>query len=221
MYDHMLMEAYRPRLRRAALRLLKNENDADDIVQEAFARWYACPPRDTSCPEAWLVTVVRRLSVDAYRSRKRELLCESDALVRFGAGKWTEFTSRVEHEDDIAIVLQRLSERATTEECFALLLRAGFGYSYADLARTLSKTQEACRQLVHRGRSAALGGRPVRRRRAALPAHATTAFLQALRQCNTANALAILTCLTCEPKRAVRSRLRTRRNGRLPSSQED
>jgi len=198
------MEVYRPRLRRTALRLVKNENDADDIVQEAFARWYAAPPRDTSCPEAWLVTVVRRLSVDAHRSRKREWPCEFDALARFSSVASTEFTSLVEHEDDIAIVLQRLSERATAEECQALLLRAGFGYSYADLARALRKSQEACRQLVHRGRSAALAGRPKRRYRDALPAYAATAFLRALRQCNSAAALAILTQLTCETKKGAR-----------------
>lgn len=204
MYDHILMEAYRPRLRRTALRLIKNEYDADDIVQEAFARWYACPPPDTSCPEAWLVTVVRRLSVDAYRSKKKELPCASDELMRFSTSTIADFTNRIEHEHDMAIVLQRLSERATAEECQALLLRAGFGYSYADLARAMSKSQDACRQLVHRGRSAALARRAKRRSRDTLPAYAAAAFLRALRQCNSAAALAILTFLTCEPKKGAR-----------------
>lgn len=190
------MEAYRPRLRRAALRLVKNESDADDIVQEAFVRWYTAPPPDTRCPEAWLVTVVRRLCIDAYRQKTREQLCDADALGRVASGKVVEFPRRLEYEDEFAVVLQHLSERATTEECLALLLREGFSYRYTDIALALNKSEQACRQLVHRGKCAAQGARPVRRSSDAVPRKTLAAFVNALQQGNIQSALAILAGIT-------------------------
>jgi RNA polymerase sigma-70 factor (ECF subfamily) len=194
------METYRPRLRRTALRLVRNESDADDIVQEAFARWYASPPRDTHCPEAWLVTVVRRLCVDAHRSKKKEFPCDADALGRALTAKPVELDRALVQEDEIAIALHHLSERATTEECVALILREGFAYSYPELARVLSKSEEACRQLVHRGKCAAQGLRPPRRPASTLSNQLLAVFLNALRECNIAGTLSILAQLTASSR---------------------
>jgi RNA polymerase sigma-70 factor (ECF subfamily) len=182
------LDAYRPRLRRTALRLVKNANDAEDIVQEAFLRWYAAPPRDAARPEAWLSTVVYRLSMDAHRLRKKEQLCDDAGLSRLAPSN-TLNIDELDREADFAVVLHRLSERATADECVALLLREGFGYSYADIAAVLAKSEEACRQLVHRGKCAAQGSRAIRRRRPALSRFAVQTFLNALRHCDSSAAL--------------------------------
>jgi RNA polymerase sigma-70 factor (ECF subfamily) len=190
------METYRPRLRRTALRLVHNETDADDIVQEAFMRWFTAPPRDTAYPEAWLTTVVRRLCVDAHRAKKKEHLYDAQDIGRFAAHKIVDFNRALEREDEFAIVLERLSERATAEECLALLLREGFGYGYADIASIMDKTEDACRQLVHRGKCAAQGMRAQRRPAAAIPAQTVAAFTAALRQCDIGAAVSIFGYLT-------------------------
>jgi RNA polymerase sigma-70 factor, ECF subfamily len=190
------MESYRPRLRRTALRLVHNESDADDIVQEAFVRWYSAPPRDTRCPEAWLITVVRRLCIDAYRARKKELPCDADALGTVLSASTVDVERPLVQEDEIALALRRLSECATAQECVALVLREGFGYSYRDLARVLRKSEEACRQLVHRGKCAAQGLRPARRPPRILPQPVLAAFLRTLQHGNMPAAVAILAELT-------------------------
>jgi len=195
------METYRPRLRRTALRLVRNETDADDIVQEAFIRWFTAPPRDTRSPEAWLTTVVRRLCIDAHRARKKELLYQADDLNRFAARKIVDFNRALEHEEELAIVLRRLSERASTEECVSLLLREGFGYTYADVARVMNKTEDACRQLVHRAKCAAQGTRAARRPPATISPRTLAEFMNALHQCNISRALAVFSQLTCAAAR--------------------
>jgi RNA polymerase sigma-70 factor (ECF subfamily) len=197
------METYRPRLRRTALRLVHNESDAEDIVQEAFVRWFVAPPRDTRYPEAWLVTVVRRLCVDAHRSTRKEQLYDPEDLGRFAAGKMVDFNRALENEDEFAIVLRRLSERATMEECVALLLREAFGYAYADLARIMTKTEEACRQLVHRGKCAAQGTRRARRPAATISYETLAAFMNALRECDIARALEILAQITAPHRKCA------------------
>jgi RNA polymerase sigma-70 factor, ECF subfamily len=190
------VETYRPRLRRTALRLVHNETDADDIVQEAFIRWFTAPPPDTRCPEAWLTTVVRRLCVDTHRARKKEQLCDAGALNRAGCEKLVDFNRPLELEYDFATVLNRLVERATVDECLALLMREGFGYTYSELARTIQKSEEACRQLVHRGKCAAQGLRPRRRAPKTISRHTAIAFLEAVRRCDTFAAGAIFVYLT-------------------------
>lgn len=197
------MESYRPRLRRTALRLVHNESDAEDIVQEAFVRWYSAPPRDTHCPEAWLVTVVRRLCVDAHRSRKRERPSDVNALGRILSANSVEPDRAMLQEDEIAIALRCLAERATTEESAAFVLREGFGYSYPDLALVLGKSEEACRQLVHRGKCAAQGLRAARRT-STLARLVLPAFMRSLRECDIPAALSILADVTA-PARSMKS----------------
>lgn len=193
--DHVSMEAFRPRLRRTALRLIKNETDAEDIVQEAFTRWYTSAPADTRFPEAWLVTVVHNLCIDAQRFRMKEKPCDIRGFSHLAAKKVVDVDRFVDQEDDIAVILRHLSERATTEEALALLLREAFGYSYEELSRILNKKQDACRQLVHRGKCAAQGTRTKRRRR--MPSqHATVAFIEAVRHCNMEAAVAVLYSVT-------------------------
>lgn len=175
-------DRYRPRLRKTALRFTKNGHDADDIVQEAFVRWLSSPPRDSSTPEAWLVTIVQRLCVDSYRRRSRERLTDDTGWQNaFSVAPHFEW---LEREGELRAVLQRLRERASIEESAALVLREAYGFSYSDIAAALGKSQEACRQLVHRGKAAALGERPVRRPGGTVPARICDDFIAALRDGN-------------------------------------
>jgi DNA-directed RNA polymerase specialized sigma24 family protein len=48
-------------------RLLGSLADAEDVVQEAYARWYAMPPQDQEAiesPGGWLTTVASRICLD-------------------------------------------------------------------------------------------------------------------------------------------------------------
>src|SRR5437763_16426485 len=62
----------RPRLFGIAYRMLGLRADAEDIVQEAWLRWHKRGAEEAHTPEAWLVTVVTRLSIDRLRGAIRE-----------------------------------------------------------------------------------------------------------------------------------------------------
>ena len=60
-------ERYRPRLFGIAYRMLGGVQDAEDAVQEAMLRWQQADHAVIREPEAWLVSVVTRLSIDRLR----------------------------------------------------------------------------------------------------------------------------------------------------------
>src|SRR5574341_2611195 len=65
-------EAHRPFLWGLCYRLLGCAADADDVVQEAFLRALARPPRRTDMPwRPWLVRVALNLGRDLLRRRRR------------------------------------------------------------------------------------------------------------------------------------------------------
>ncbi len=67
-----LVQTERPFLWGLALRITGSAADADDVVQEAFARFLSHPPADQKAPlRPWLLRVVTRLAIDVLRRRRR------------------------------------------------------------------------------------------------------------------------------------------------------
>src|SRR5882757_10059044 len=66
-----LWEAHRRRMLDLAFRMLLHVPDAEDVVQEAFARLARSDIAGLDDPEGWLVVVTSRLCLDKLRSRGR------------------------------------------------------------------------------------------------------------------------------------------------------
>ena len=64
--------AVRPRLFAIAYRMLGSRADAEDVLQDAWMRWHQTDQTALQSAEAWLVTVVTRLSIDRLRAAKTE-----------------------------------------------------------------------------------------------------------------------------------------------------
>jgi len=62
-----VFEQVRNRLFAVAYRMMGTKADAEDIVQEAYLRWHQADIDEVRSPEAWLVSVVTRLSIDRLR----------------------------------------------------------------------------------------------------------------------------------------------------------
>jgi RNA polymerase sigma-70 factor (ECF subfamily) len=148
-----LFEQQRPRLLSLSYRMLGEIQAAEDIVQECWLRWSA-EIATVETPSAWLTQVATRLAIDQLRSARHrrevysgpwlpEPIIDSDDSGPGGAMELAQ-------ECELALLwsLERLAE----EERAAFLLSQVFETSYADIARTLDKSEDACRQLVSRAR---------------------------------------------------------------------
>jgi RNA polymerase sigma-70 factor (ECF subfamily) len=146
--------AARPRLFAVAYRMLGSRADAEDVLQDAWMRWHQTDPSTLQSAEAWLVTVVTRLSIDRLRAAKTEREAYvgwwlPEPLVEPEADTPTP-EKAVELAGDLSMALLWVLERLSPEERAAFLMRHVFDQDYAEIAALLGKTEAACRQMVHR-----------------------------------------------------------------------
>ena len=161
-----LFEGSRRKLQGIAYRMLGSVHDAEEVVQDAWLRWREVDdPHGLDSPEAWLVTTTSRLALDRLRAAKvrrdhypglwlpEPLLSDSPPTPQ----------DIVERADDISVAFLVLLERLTPEARAAFLMREVFDASYAEVAQVVGKSEDACRQLVHRAREQLREGRPRQR----------------------------------------------------------
>jgi RNA polymerase sigma-70 factor (ECF subfamily) len=161
--DHtQIFEHHRAKLRGVAYRMLGSRSDAEDIVQDAYLRWHRADTSEIRSPEAWLVTVVTRLSIDRLRQAKLEResyvgpwlpepLVETEAPPADAA---TELAS------SLSVAFLVVLERLAPEERAAFLLHEVFESGYDEIAQILGKSEAACRQIVTRARKRVHEERP-------------------------------------------------------------
>ncbi|MGR4868673.1 RNA polymerase sigma-70 factor [Variovorax sp. LARHSF232] len=152
----------RPRLLGVGYRMLGSFAEAEEVVQDAWLRWHEADTEALDSPEAWLVAVVTRLSIDRLRAAKvrrahyvgtwlpEPLLTDAPATPE----------QLLERADSLSVAFLTLLERLTPEARAAFLLREVFDADYAEVARVLDKSEAACRQLVHRARAQLRDERP-------------------------------------------------------------
>ena len=145
--------ALRPRLFSIAYRMLGTRADAEDVLQDAWLRWHGSDRDALRSAEAWLVTVVTRLSIDRLRVAKLERehyvgWWLPEPLVEAIDERTPEAAAELAGELSVAVMW--VLERLAPEERAAFLLRQVFDRDYDEIAALLDKSQAACRQLVHR-----------------------------------------------------------------------
>lgn len=145
----------RPRLIRIAYRMLGSVADAEDVVQEAFLRWFDADRDAVREPEAFLRRIVTRLCLDQLKSarRRRETYL----------GPWLPepVVEAAEDEiDDVTLPLMMALERLSPLERAAFLLHDVFGVDFEEVAQTIGRDPAACRQLASRARTHVRAARP-------------------------------------------------------------
>jgi RNA polymerase sigma factor (sigma-70 family) len=168
-----------------AYRLLGSLAEAEDAVQEAYARWYALSPQEQDAiasPGAWLTTVTSRVCLDVLgsaRARRERYVGEwvpeplpDPAEWESGqpGGMTADPADRVTLDESVSMAFLVVLESMTPAERVAFVLHDVFGYPFADVAQVTGRTPAACRQLASSAR---------RRIRAARPPAAAPAARQA------------------------------------------
>ena len=149
-----IFKRHRARLFGIAYRMLGTHAEAEDILQEAYLKWHQAKAGSIETPEAWLVTIVTRLSIDRLRkaANERETYIGPwlpEPLVVSNAPSPEE---ELELASNLSLAFMVLLERLSPVERAAFLLHDIFDCGYADIARIVGKTETASRQLIHRAR---------------------------------------------------------------------
>jgi len=171
----------RRRLINLAYRLLGSLAEAEDAVQETYARWYAMTPQEQDAiasPGAWLTTVASRICLDllgSARARRETYVGEWLPEPLPGSTEWVSGRSggapadpadRVTLDESVSMAFLVVLESMTPAERVTFTLHDVFGYSFAEVAQIVGRTPAACRQLASSAR---------RRVRAAQPSASPTA----------------------------------------------
>ena len=145
-------DSHRRFLTRLAYRMLGSVSDAEDIVQEAWLRWRESERAEIAQPRAFLARIVTRLCLDQMKSARsrREFYVGSwlpEPLVEALGGE-----APADAGLDAPIALMLALERLSPLERAAFLLHDIFEMDFAEIARTIDRSESACRQLAKRAR---------------------------------------------------------------------
>jgi len=158
----LIFNRLRPRLQGIAYRMLGSIAEAEEVVQDVWLRWHEAAREALDNPDGWLVTVTTRLAIDRYRAVK----VQREHYV----GQWlpephlTDSPSSpeqiLERADELSLAFLMVLERLSPEARAAFVMREVFDADYADVARTIAKSEAACRQLVSRAKAQLKQARP-------------------------------------------------------------
>src|SRR5690349_3528136 len=146
--------AVRPLLIAIAYRMLGSVMDAEDVVQEAYLRWQEAPDVDVRSPQAYLTTIVTRLSINHLRSARvqRETYIGPWLPEPVVTAPDADPQGAVELAESLSMAFLVLLERLSPVERAVFLLREVFDFEYDEIARIVDKTPANCRQLFTRAK---------------------------------------------------------------------
>jgi RNA polymerase sigma-70 factor (ECF subfamily) len=157
----------RGRLINLAYRLLGSLAEAEDAVQETYARWYTLSRQQQQAienPGAWLTTVASRICLNllgSARVRRERYVGEwipeplpgrTEWITGRPSGTTTDPADRVTLDESVSMAFLVVLESLTPAERVAFILHDVFGYSFAEVAEITGRTPAACRQLASSAR---------------------------------------------------------------------
>ena len=150
-----------------AYRLLGSLAEAEDAVQETYARWYGMSRQQQDAiesPAAWLTTVASRICLDVLgsaRARRERYVGEWVPEPLPDPAEWisgrpsaimADPADRVTLDESVSMAFLVVLESMTPAERVAFVLHDVFGYSFAEVAEITGRTPAACRQLASSAR---------------------------------------------------------------------
>jgi RNA polymerase sigma factor (sigma-70 family) len=157
-----------------AYRMLGSLAEAEDAVQEAYARWYAMTRQQQQAiesPGAWLMKVTGRVCLDILHSarlrRERyvgewlpEPLPDHAEWISKQPGAEADPADRVTLDESVSMAFLVVLDSMTPAERVAFVLHDVFGYPFADVAEIVGRTPGASRKLASSARQRIHAARP-------------------------------------------------------------
>jgi RNA polymerase sigma-70 factor (ECF subfamily) len=157
----------RRQLMNLAYRLLGSLADAEDVVQETYARWYTMSRAEQEAigsPGGWLTTVASRICLDllgSARARRESYVGEwipeplpdhSEWITGRSGGLTADPADRVTLDESVNMAFLVVLESMTPAERVAFILHDVFRYTFAEVAEIVGRSPAACRQLASSAR---------------------------------------------------------------------
>jgi RNA polymerase sigma-70 factor (ECF subfamily) len=157
----------RRQLTNLTYRLLGSLAEAEDVVQETYARWYALSREQQEAiesPGAWLTTVASRICLNllgSARARRERYVGEwipeplperTEWITGQPGGTTADPADRITLDESVNMAFLVVLESMTPAERVAFILHDVFRYSFAEIAGIVGRTPPACRQLASSAR---------------------------------------------------------------------
>lgn len=136
----------RPRLLIIAQKIVGDDEEAEDIVQDALLRLWQLKSEDIRDAESMAKVITRNLSIDHVRRRH--------VMVDIDEGK-LEIDEHAHDEEQIERIMNLINQLPTMQQT-VIRLRHIDGLQMADIAKLTGTTEQAVRQSISRARRAIL-----------------------------------------------------------------
>lgn len=136
-----VIQKYGDMLYRLSILMLKNESDAEDVVQETIIKYYQKAPRfrDAEHEKAWLIRVATNKCRDLLRFRARHPLIDEESL------------AKITFDSPSSGILEALT---SLPEKYRLVLTLYYieDYPIGEIAKIISRTSSAVKMRLQKGR---------------------------------------------------------------------
>jgi RNA polymerase sigma-70 factor (ECF subfamily) len=170
-----LIMSERRHLINLAYRLLGSLADAEDAVQETYARWYAMtrPQQEAiESPGAWLTTVASRICLDVLgsaRARRERYVGEWIPEPLPEPAEWVsgrpgaapaDPADRITLDESVNMAFLVVLDSMTPAERVSFILHDVFTYRFGEVAKITGRSPAACRQLASSARRRIIASQP-------------------------------------------------------------
>jgi RNA polymerase sigma-70 factor (ECF subfamily) len=157
-----------------AYRLLGSLAEAEDAVQETYARWFSLSPQQREViesPGAWLSKVTSRVCLNVLssaRARRERYVGPWLPEPLPDPAEWpagqpagvADPADRVTLDESVSMAFLVVLESMTPAERVAFILHDVFSYPFKDVAEVTGRSPAACRQLASTARRRARAAQP-------------------------------------------------------------
>ncbi|MGW2154791.1 RNA polymerase sigma-70 factor [Nonomuraea sp. NPDC001699] len=158
--DQQVFDQHRRLLFSVAYRVLGSAADAEDAVQDAWIRWSADDRSQVADPKAYLARIVSNLALQRLRSTQYQ----RETYV----GPWLpepiltsgDTADDVAGADSVSTAMLVVLETLSPLERAVFVLKEVFGFSHAEIAEAVERSEAAVRQVAHRAKEHVQARRP-------------------------------------------------------------
>ncbi|MFG3206580.1 RNA polymerase sigma-70 factor [Streptomyces sp. NPDC048192] len=158
--DQQVFHDYRRLLFSVAYRVLGSAADAEDAVQDAWIKWSSADRSQVADPKAYLTRIVSNVALERLRSTRHR----RETYV----GPWLpepiltsgDTADAVTDAESVSMAMLVVLETLSPLERAVFVLKEVFGFSHAEIAEAVERSEAAVRQAAHRAREHVRARRP-------------------------------------------------------------